>query len=161
MCVNFKLKKRILSVLLCVGLCAGLCLGMTACGNSGETAADTSSQAVSSGTEDAAPSELEKLIQEDQFQEQVKALSQTYEDKGMKLEVVAEGDAVVYRCIYTVAIDNAKSKEELSEHLESKAFETSIDSVLRSFRIQVPQTRSVIVRYIDMNGNIIASKEYK
>ena len=58
-------------------------------------------------------------------------------------------------------VDETKSKEELTEHLESKAFETSIDSVLRSFKAQVPQTHSVIVRYIDINGNIIASKEYK
>ena len=79
----------------------------------------------------------------------------------MKLEVNAEGDYIVYKCMYTVKVDETRSKEELTEHLESKAFETSIDSVLRSFKVQVPQTHSVIVRYIDINGNIIASKEYK
>lgn len=141
-------------------LCAALCFGMAACGQDADTASD-STKIVSSVDEDANLTELEKLVKEDQFQEQVKALSETYEPKGMKLEVVAEGDTVVYKCIYTVQIDTEKSQEELTEHLESKAFETSIDSVLRSFKAQVPQTRAVVVRYIDMNGNIIASKEYK
>lgn len=142
-------------------LCAALCAGVTACDDDDEVVSPTDIGAVSSQTEEKQLSELETLVQEDEFQEQVKALSQTYESKGIKLEVVAEGDSVVYKCIYTVKIDQTKSKEELSEHLESKAFETSIESVLRSFKAQVPQTRSVIVRYIDIDGNIVASKEYK
>lgn len=149
--------KRIISAL----LCAGLCVCLASCGTKNAAVSPSDLNEASSQVEVKNLSELEALVQEDEFQEQVKALSQTYESKGMKLEVVAEGDSVVYKCIYTVQIDENKSKEELTEHLESKAFETSIDSVLRSFKAQVPQTRSVIVRYIDMNGNIIASKEYK
>ncbi len=152
-----KLSKTLISAL----LCAGICIGMTACESKGETVSASDLNSVSSQVTEKTPSELETLVQDDAFQDQVKALSQTYESKGMKLEVVAEGDSVVYNCIYTVKVDETKSKEELAEHLESKAFETSIDSVLRSFKAQVPQTRSVIVRYIDINGNIIASKEYK
>ncbi len=142
-------------------LCAGLCLSIASCGNNGNSVSSDAAETVSSQSGEKTLTELEKLVQEDEFQDQVKALSQTYESKGMKLEVGAEGNSVVYKCIYTVAVDAARSKEELAEHLESKAFETSIDSVLRSFKAQVPQTHSVIVRYIDMNGNIIASKEYK
>ncbi len=142
-------------------LCASFCLSLAACGiNTDDTTAAVSST-TSSQVESKQLTELEKLVQEDEFQEQVKALSETYEAKGIKLEVVAEGDSVVYKCIYTVSIDESKDKEELTEHLESKSFETSIESVLRSFKAQVPQTRSVIVRYIDMNGNVVASKEYK
>ncbi|MBQ1398772.1 MAG: DUF4854 domain-containing protein [Clostridia bacterium] len=142
-------------------LCAGICIGAASCEKKGDTVTPSDLNTTSSQSTEKPLSELETLVQDDEFQEQVKALSQTYESKGIKLEVVAEGDSIVYKCIYTVKVDENKSKEELAEHLESKAFETSIDSVLRSFKAQVPQTRSVIVRYIDMDGNIIASKAYK
>lgn len=152
------LVKRLVAVV----LCAGLCLCFSACGaKDNNTVSSASVNDVSSNAGEEPQTQLERLVQEEDFQAQVKALSQTYESKGMRLEVVAENDSVVYRCIYTVAVDASKSKEELAEHLESKAFETSISSVLRSFKAQVPQTHSVIVRYIDMDGNIIASKEYK
>lgn len=155
--LRLKFNKALVSVL----LCAALCVVMAACGSDGEETASGAQDNVSSQAENENLTELEKLVQEDQFQEQVKALSETYEAKGIKLEVVAEGDTVVYKCIYTVQIDAEKSKDELAEHLESKSFETSIDSVLRSFKAQVPQTRAIVVRYIDMNGSIIASREYK
>ena len=142
-------------------LCASLCFSLASCGVNADDTIATASNTTSSQTENKPLTELEKLVQEDEFQEQVKALSQTYEAKGIKLEVSSENDSVVYKCIYTVSIDESKDKEELMEHLESKSFETSIESVLRSFKAQVPQTRSVIVRYIDMNGNVVASKEYK
>lgn len=154
--MNIRFAKRIISLL----TCAVICVGMASC-DKNNASVSPSDLNVSSSAEKHELSELETLVQEDGFQDQVKALSQTYESKGMKLEVTAEDDSVVYNCIYTVKVDEAKSKEELSEHLESKAFETSIDSVLRSFKAQVPQTRSIIVRYIDINGNIIASKEFK
>ncbi|MBQ9901235.1 MAG: DUF4854 domain-containing protein [Clostridia bacterium] len=155
------MKSVLRSALLTALLCLALCLGMASCDKKNNSVSASDLNIISSHVEEKELTELEALVQEDQFQEQVKALSQTYEAKGLRLEVAAEGNSIVYKCIYTVSIDESKSKEELSEHLESKAFETSIDSVLRSFKAQVPQTSSVIVRYYDMNGNIIASKEYK
>ncbi len=152
-----KMTKILVSVL----LCAVLCLAVTACGDSGEKASTDVEKVSASDTEKKTMTELEAKVQDEEFQEQVKVLSESYESKGIKLDVTAEGDSVVYKCMFTVEIDADKSKEELTEHLESKAFKTSIDSVLRSFKAQVPQTRSVIVRYIDINGNVIASKEYK
>ncbi len=146
-------------MLLAAALCLILCWAMASCEVSGDDEEDV--EGVSSQTEERAPTELETLVQDEVFQKQVKALSETYEAKGMRIEVTAEGDSVVYKIIYTVNIDEKKDKQELEEHLESKAFRTSIDSVLRSFKAQVPQTHSVIVRYIDVNGNTIASKEYK
>lgn len=155
------MRRAFRSAVIAALLCSALCFGMTSCDKNGEDVSSSDLNIVSSQVEEKKLTELEALVQEDQFQEQVKALSQTYESKGMRLEVVAEGNSIVYKCIYTVSVDETKSREELAEHLESKAFETSIDSVLRSFKAQVPQTSSVIVRYYDMSGNIIASKEYK
>lgn len=155
------MRSALKGVVIAALLCSAVCLGMTSCDKDTDKVSSSDLNVVSSQVEEKHLTELEELVQEDQFQEQVKALSQTYESKGMRLEVVAEGNSIVYKCIYTVSVDETKSREELSEHLESKAFETSIDSVLRSFKAQVPQTDSVIVRYYDMNGNIIASKEYK
>ena len=155
------MKSGFAKILISSMLCAVICVGAASCDSKDASVSPSDLNGVSSSASQEKLSELEALVQDDEFQEQVRALSQTYESKGMTLEVVAEGDSVVYKCIYTVNVDAAKSREELTEHLESKAFETSIDSVLRSFKAQVPQTRSVIVRYIDTNGNIIASKEYK
>lgn len=158
---NIIMKSGFAKILISSLLCAVICVGAASCDSKGESVSPSDLGTVSSEATQEKLSELETLVQDDEFQEQVKALSQTYESKGMKLEVTAEGDSIVYKCMYTVKVDETKSKEELTEHLESKAFETSIDSVLRSFKAQVPQTHSVIVRYIDINGNIIASKEYK
>lgn len=150
---------KYIKMLLAGALCVLLCAGVSACGKSEDK--QDEEQEVSSETVEQNLTELEALVQDELFQEQVAALSQTYEDDGLKVEVTAEGDSVVYKIIYTVAIDESKDKQALIDHLESKDFKTSIESVLRSFKVQVPQTRSVIVRYIDVNGNIIASKEYK
>lgn len=156
-----KMKKTLVSALLCAVFCAGLCVAMTACENNADDTSSQPSAVSASDRENNTLTELEIKVQEEEFQQQVQALSESYEEKGIKLEVTAEGDSIVYKCMFTVDLNDTKSKEELAEHLESKEFKTSIDSVLRSFKAQVPQTRSVIVRYIDVNGNVIASKEYK
>ena len=140
------MNKNMAKILVSALLCAGICMGIGSCENKDDIISASDLKNVSSQTEEKALSELETLVQDDSFQDQVKALSQTYESKGMKLEVVAEGDSVVYNCIYIVKVDEKKSKEELAEHLESKAFETSINSVLRSFKAQVPQTRTLYRR---------------
>ena len=155
------MRKAIKAIIITALLCAAVCVGFSSCEKGGEDVSQSDISSVSSEAEETRLTELETLVNEDQFQEQVKVLSQTYESKGLRLEVTAEGDSVVYKCIYTVAVDASKSREELAEHLESKEFGASIDSVLHSFKAQVPQTHSVIVRYIDINGNILASKEYQ
>lgn len=152
--------RKIAKLTLTVAL-AALCIMTASCSWKNKGKDEGVSSEVSSQQTEQQMTELEALMADEEFQEQVDLLSKTYEQKGMRLEISAEGNTVVYKCIFTVPLDEKTTKESLEEHLKSKEFATSIESVLRSFKLQVPTTYSVIVRYIDVDGNIIASREYK
>lgn len=105
---------------------------------------------------------LETMVKSDAFQEQVKTLSESYEAQGMKLEITAEGDTLIYTCSYTVdGVDTEEVKTALEEYLESETMTKSINEVLEYVRKTVPETESVKVVYVGNDGKQIASKEYK
>ncbi len=105
---------------------------------------------------------LEAQVKEDTFQEQVKTLSESYEAQGMKLDITAEGNTLVYTCTYTVdGVDIEEARTALKNYLDSDTMTKSIEEVLESIRKSVPETESVKVVYVDNDGQEIASKEYK
>lgn len=141
-------------------LALSICLTLAACGKD-ENVTSSEAPEVSSAVPVSTETELEALVKEDTFREQVLSLSASYEDKGMKIDVFAEGKKVVYTCTYTVDIDVDKAKQELAEYLDGKTMTSQFESTLKSFRNQVPETEALVVRYIDKSGNIIVSKEYQ
>ena len=88
------------------------------------------------------------------------ALSSSYTSLGLKTNIYAKGNSLVYSYQYTTDIgSNDFLKESLNSTLESLS--STYDSLLSMMKIQVPNAESIIVEYLDIDGNVIASKEYK
>ena len=126
-----------------IALVMTLMLAMTACG----------------GNKDAA---LEKYFQNDEMQEMVQEAKDSVEGSGMSIEILAEGNTLIYE--YTFEEDSFDDsmldavKEQLVSGLESTAstFE-GIASDLND-ELKVENSR-VVVRYL-YNGETLAESEY-
>ena len=140
-----------------------LCIALASCSAS-PVHNDVESNDDVSSTESTQPEEttLEIMVKSEDFQKQVETLSESYESKGMKLEITAEGNTLIYTCSYTVdGVDIDEAKETLEEYLDSDTMTKSIEEVLQYVKKTVPETESVKVVYVDNDGNEIVSKEYK
>lgn len=140
-----------------------LCVFLASCSASPAHGDVTSSNEVSS-VESTQPTEtmLETMVKSEDFQKQVDALSESYESKGMELEITAEGNTLIYTCSYTVdGVDTDEAKTALQEYLDGETMTKSIEEVLEYVKKTVPEIESVRVVYVDNDGNEIISKEYK
>lgn len=140
-----------------------LCLSLAACSAAPAANDVEEEESVSSvESEEAVETELETLVKGESFQQQVATLSESYESKGMKLEITAEGNTLIYTCTYTVdGVDLEEAQKSLEEYLESDTMTKQIEEVLEYVKKTVPDTESVKVVYVDNDGKEIASKEYK
>ena len=78
---NIIMKSGFAKILISSLLCAVICVGAASCDSKGDSVSPSDLGTVSSEATQEKLSELETLVQDDEFQEQVKALSQTYESK--------------------------------------------------------------------------------
>ena len=126
-----------------IALVMALITVMTACGGSKDTA-------------------LEKYFQTDELQQIVQEAKNTADDSGMSLEILAEGNTLIYEYSFKdVSFDDSmldEVKDRLISRLEStvSTFE-GIASVL-NVEFKIDNTR-VVVRYL-YNGEILAEREY-
>ena len=159
-----------------------MCLSMVACGSSDDKSSskEETSSAVSSNEEskaeepkgDASKSEdstaggistdaktLEDFIEENKST--FDALNESLKNSGISLEVLARDNSLVYSYKYT--IDTIKNDETTKKSLETsmKAQESTFDNALQSVKALVPETKSVIVEYLDSKGEVIKSFEFK
>lgn len=141
-----------------------VCLSLASC-SAAPAANDVDSEEEVSSTESSEPEEtmLETLVKSDEFQQQVETLSKSYEEsQGMKLEITAEENTLIYTCSYTVdGVDLDEAKKALEEYLDSDTMTKQIKEVLEYVRKTVPETESVKVVYVDNDGKEIVSKEYE
>lgn len=94
------------------------------------------------------------------IQDQIDELSSGLESSGMGLDVVVRGNSLVYSYQYKIDLgDTSLFKDTLESSLNSMS--DVFTSVLSSLRLAVPDAESVIVEYLDKDGNIIVSKEFK
>ena len=120
-----------------------LMLAMTACG----------------GNKDAA---LEKYFQTDEMQEMVQEAKDSVEGSGMSIEILAEGNTLIYE--YTFEEDSFDDsmldavKEQLVSGLESTAstFEGIASDLNDELKVE---NSTVVVRYL-YNGEALAESEY-
>ena len=148
-------------------LTAALLLLLTAvsCGSaaSDSSQTDTAPESVSSA-ESLEPAEtaLETLTKSDDFRQQVSTLSESYEAQGMKLTITAEGNTLIYTCTYTVeGVATDEVKAGLADHLASEEMTASMLEILHEMQQTYPETESVRVRYVDMDGTELITKEYR
>ena len=136
------MKKNTLKTI-AIALVMTLMLAMTACG----------------GNKDAA---LEKYFQTDEMQEMVQEAKDSVEGSGMSIEILAEGNTLIYE--YTFEEDSFDDsmldavKEQLVSGLESTAstFEGIASDLNDELKVE---NRTVVVRYL-YNGETLAESEY-
>ena len=93
-------------------------------------------------------------------QEEIDQITADLEGSGMELKVVARGNSLAF--IYQFQIDLGDTsllKDALEESLESMS--DLFNTMLSSLKQSVPNAESIIVEYLDMDGNLIASREFK
>lgn len=126
-----------------IALVMTLMLAMTACG----------------GNKDAA---LEKYFQTDEMQEMVQEAKDSVEGSGMSIEILAEGNTLIYE--YTFEEDSFDDsmldavKEQLVSGLESAAstFEGIASDLNDELKVE---NSTVVVRYL-YNGETLAESEF-
>ena len=126
-----------------IALVMTLMLAMTACG----------------GNKDAA---LEKYFQTDEMQEMVQEAKDSVEGSGMSIEILAEGNTLLYE--YTFEEDSFDDsmldavKEQLVSGLESTA--STFEGIASDLNDELKVDNStVVVRYL-YNGETLAESEY-
>ncbi len=126
-----------------IALVMTLMLAMTACG----------------GNKDAA---LEKYFQTDEMQEMVQEAKDSVEGSGMSIEILAEGNTLIYE--YTFEEDSFDDsmldavKEQLVSGLESAA--STFEGIASDLNDELKVDNStVVVRYL-YNGETLAESEY-
>ena len=126
-----------------IALVMTLMLAMTACG----------------GNKDAA---LEKYFQTDEMQEMVQEAKDSVEGSGMSIEILAEGNTLIYE--YTFEEDSFDDsmldavKEQLVSGLESTA--TTFEGIASDLNDELKvENSTVVVRYL-YNGETLAESEY-
>lgn len=126
-----------------IALVMTLMLAMTACG----------------GNKDAA---LEKYFQTDEMQEMVQEAKDSVEGSGMSIEILAEGNTLIYEYIFEEdSFDDSMLdavKEQLVSGLESTAstFEGIASDLNDELKVE---NSTVVVRYL-YNGETLAESEY-
>ena len=119
--------------------CLVMCLSFASCGGSGAGSMD-------------------KYISS--IQSQIESMKASLESSGMKIELVQRENSLVYRYQLTVDIgDTATVKDYLESEMEKQA--STFEAGLKELKQKVSGAESLIVEYVDKDGNVIFSKEYK
>lgn len=163
--------------ILAFALCLVLSFSLLACGNketpntenSGTSEAETEASDTTKSTEDTEPSESEETADSAamtmeafiaSIQGQMDQMAAGLESMGMNLDVVARGNSLAYVYQYTIDVgDTSLVKDSLERSLDSMS--DTFTYILDSLKLAVPDAESVIVEYLDMEGNVIVSKEFK
>ncbi len=107
---------------------------------------------------DSSEMTLEKYI--DGMQDEIDAMTESVKDQGMTIEVSAKENSLVYSYHFTEDLgDTSLVKDSLEQSLDE--FSSTFEDILSALKEEVSSAESVIVEYLDMDGNVIVSKEYK
>ena len=156
--------KKLLAVLSCLTIC----LSFAACGDKDESSAEKAESKASVESSSVVESESSadvsegKTIQDfiDENKETFDVLKDSLKDSGMEMDILARENSLVYTYKYTTDVGDTETvKAALDQGLESQ--KDTFVQVLDSLKLAVPATESVIVEYLDKDGNIITSGEFK
>ena len=138
--------KKVTRILTSFVLCLSLCLSMAACGGKKEASSDGNNSA------------LEEYISENQAQ--IDEMSSAMEGQGMKISVEVRGNSLAYVYQFTTDVGDAETIKSGLEQSMSEMEET-FNTLLSQVKAEVAETESMIVEYLDKDGNVLLSKEFK
>lgn len=123
--------------------------------SSANTTTTSSSQTQpSTGDKDISVADYIATIQ-DELDQSIASLK----DSGMGLKVEARGNSLVYSYQYDSISNSDALKASLDQAMETMA--STFETVLKSLKKEVASAESVIVEYLDKDGEVITSKEFK
>ena len=94
------------------------------------------------------------------MQDAIADLSASLEDSGITVSIEARGSSLVYVYQYTIDVGDADAvKESLEDSMPS--LEEMNTGLLADLRQVVPDAESLVYEYLDMDGNVITTIEYK
>lgn len=94
------------------------------------------------------------------LQEQINQQQDELRENGMELEVLAEGSSLVYRYRYITDVGEFSDAKVAQEEFLDAVADTFIQS-FTSIQIVVPEAESLVVEYWTMDGQLLASREFK
>ena len=138
--------KKVTRILTSFVLCLSLCLSMAACGGKKESSSDGNNSA------------LEEYISANQAQ--IDEMSSAMEGQGMKLSVEVRGNSLAYVYQFTTDVGDTETiKSGLEQSMST--MEETFNTLFSQIKEEVAETESMIVEYLDKDGNVILSKEFK
>lgn len=94
------------------------------------------------------------------MQDEIEALVGSMTGEGIGLQILARGNSLVYQYQYGIDLgDTDVAKQALEQALDTQ--DATFESVFDSLKAEVPSAESVIIEYLDKDGNLLLSKEYK
>lgn len=160
-------------------MCVVMCLGLIACNSEPDdtdrdddasAAATQTMETVSTATVSATVSTptpeatsasgvtLEQFVT--LIQPQIDAMKESLEESGQKLDIIARDKSLVYIYQYTVDVGDVSAiRDGLEAAMESLS--SNFEGILDQLQSAVPEAESVIVEYLDKDGQLIYSIEYK
>lgn len=120
----------------------------------------TTSTTTSTATESQAADKQSVEAYVASMQDEIEALVGSMAGDGMGLQILARGNSLVYQYQYSMDLgDTDAVKQALEQALDTQ--DATFESVLDSLKAEVPSAESVIIEYLDKDGNLLFSKEYK
>ena len=132
--------KKVLSSMFVLALILSMALSFTSC-NTGKI------------------DSIEAFLATDEMQSQLKEAKESIEDGTLTMDIVAEGDKLVYVYTYQMDVDIEAAKEALATATEQQAsvFENVAKEIKNAVNVENP---IVEVRYLAKDGTEIYSQEF-
>ena len=127
--------KKVLSSVLALAMVFAMALSFTSCNN---------------GKIDS----IEAFVATDEMQSQIKEAKESVEDGTLTMDIVAEGNKLVYVYTYQTDLDIEATKEALATAIEQQA---SVFEIKNAVNVENP---IVEVRYLAKDGTEIYSQEF-
>lgn len=110
-------------------------------------------------TDDGKFTSIEAYLNDATVKSQMKQVMDSLEGSGMKVEIKADGDKLVYSYQYEEIENMDGLKEQLATQLDAQAatFENTASSLKTAVDVENPV---VVVEYIDAKGEMIHSAEF-
>lgn len=139
-------------------VCLAMCLSLAACQSKAPSGDATATTTEAASSQTLANMTIQAFI--DSMQDKIDAMAASFEDSGLNMKVFARGNSLVYSYQYTTDMgDTSVLKDALESAMDGMS--DTFTGILSSMRTAVPSAESVIVEYLDMDGKVILSKEYK
>lgn len=138
-----------------VVLAVGVVVGFTVADNKKSTSRRTGISETYFADE-GSNEKIDAYIEKSNVNGELDDLIENYKAQGILLDIFSSGDALVYRCDYTVQVaDNVgellKQNEERSSTLENAA---------NMIKAEESAVKTVVYEYYDMDGNLLYSAEF-